>query len=100
VCIPKVPEHATYVEFLPSSITLSHEHTELEIPLDLYEMLMRIKDGYVATAGEMKAFFLNLLMFKKKMLTKPTDRLLLTATGYRFYEVTRTHDNRISFVTT
>jgi hypothetical protein len=59
-------------------------------------MLMRIRDGYVATAGEMRAFFLNLLMFKKQLMALPAKELLLTETDYQIYKLTRTPQNGVA----
>jgi hypothetical protein len=58
-------------------------------------MLMRIRDGYVATAGEMRAFFLNLLMFKKQLMALPAKELLLTETDYQIFKLTRTPQNGV-----
>lgn len=90
--LPLAGTQGSYVEFTPSSILLSQHDgaVTLEISLDLYEMLMRIRDGYVPTAGEMRAFFLNLLMFKKQLMSTPSDRLLLTETDYSLFELKRT----------
>ena len=92
------PTKAEYVEFLPASIRLRHHERNivLEISLDLYEMLMRIRDGYVPAAGEMRAFFLNLLMFKKQLMSMPSSRLLLTGGDYSLYQVSRTPTNGIA----
>lgn len=92
------PPKADFVEFLPASIQLRHyeRNIVLEISLDLYEMLMRIRDGYVPAAGEMRAFFLNLLMFKKQLMSIPSTRLLLTGGGYGLYQVSRTATNGIA----
>ena len=57
---------------------------------------MRIKDGYVPAAGEMRAFFLNLLMFKKQLMATPPERLLLTETDYQLFELKRTAENGVS----
>jgi hypothetical protein len=59
-------------------------------------MLMRIRDGYVPAAGEMRAFFLNLLMFKKQLMSMPSTRLLLTGGDYNLYQVSRTATNGIA----
>ena len=87
-----------FIEFLPASILLKHHdrNITLETSLDLYEMLMRIRDGYVPAAGEMRAFFLNLLMFKKQLMSMPSERLLLTETDYQLYQLKRTPQNGIA----
>lgn len=97
VLLPASTPQAAYVEFLPSAILFRHASTEvtLEVSLDLYEMLMRIRDGYVPTAGEMRAFFLNLLMFKKQLMALPAKELLLTETDYQIYKLTRTPENGV-----
>lgn len=92
---------AHYIEYLPASITFRHLPTgvSLEVSLDLYEMLMRIRDGYVPTAGEMRAFFLNLLMFKKQLMALPAKELLLTETDYQIYKLIRTPQNGVALST-
>lgn len=97
LALPKPGSQGQYVEFLPSSIILRHieRPIELEISLDLYEMLMRIRDGYVPAAGEMRTFFLNLLMFKKQLMASPSEQMLLTKDDYQLFKMTRTHNNSI-----
>jgi hypothetical protein len=56
---------------------------------------MRIREGYVPAAGEMKAFFLNLLMFKKQLMSSPSERLLLAESDYQLYQLRRTPQNGI-----
>jgi hypothetical protein len=88
---------AAYIEYLPSSIVFRHDprDIELEISLDLYEMLMRIREGYLPTAGEMRTFFLNLLMFKKQLMSIPSEELLLTETDYQVFKLKRTPQNGV-----
>ena len=90
-------QQARFVEFLPAILRLEYIGTDiaLEISLDLYETLMRIREGYVPAAGEMKAFFLNLLMFKKQLMSSPSERLLLAESDYRLYQLRRTPKNGI-----
>lgn len=95
--LPQAGSQGQYIEFLPSSIILQHVQRgiELEISLDLYEMLMRIRDGYVPAAGEMRTFFLNLLMFKKQLMATPSEQMLLTKDDYQLYNLTRTPTNGV-----
>ena len=92
------PIQAQFVEFLPAALQLIHKErgVRLEISLDLYEMLMRIRAGYVPAAGEMRTFFLNLLMFKKQLMSNPSSRLLITDNDYTLYEMTRTPNNEVA----
>jgi len=96
--LPKSGPPGMFIEFLPSYIVLRNVErpVELEISLDLYEMLMRIRDGYVPAAGEMRAFFLNLLMFKKQLMATPSERLLITDNDFRIYQLTRTNGNGVA----
>jgi hypothetical protein len=96
--LPDPGPQAQYIEYLPSSILFSHDPRKinLEISLDLYEMLMRIRDGYLPTAGEMRTFFLNLLMFKKQLMSTPSGELLLTETDYQIFKLTRTPQNGVA----
>jgi hypothetical protein len=96
--LPNPGPHARFIEFLPTSIILRHRvrNIALEISLDLYEMLMRIRDGYVPAASEMRAFFLNLLMFKKQLMATPSDHLILTETDYQHFQLSKTPDNGVS----
>jgi hypothetical protein len=95
--LPIAGSQQQFIEFLPSDIILHHVQNgiELEISLDLYEMLMRIHDGYVPAAGEMRTFFLNLLMFKKQLMATPSEQMLLTKDDYQLFKLTRTPNNGI-----
>lgn len=98
---PEPGPQARFIEYLPASVLFRHDPTgvELEVSLDLYEMLMRIRDGYVPTAGEMRAFFLNLLMFKKQLMATPAGELLLTENDYQIYRVKQTPHQGIAVST-
>lgn len=91
------PEQAEYIEFLPASIILKHSERpiSLEISLDLFEILMRIRDGYIPAAGEMRTFFLNLLMFKKQLMSTPSPQLLLSGDDFNTYQLSRTPENGV-----
>jgi len=95
--VEQANQQSRFVEFLPSILRLEYAGTDitLEINLDLYETLMRIREGYVPAAGEMKAFFLNLLMFKKQLMSSPSERLLLAEGDYQLYQLRRTPQNGI-----
>lgn len=96
--LPSAGAQAFYIEYLPTSILFQHElrQIDLEISLDLYEMLIRIREGYMPTAGEMRTFFLNLLMFKKQLMSLPSSELLLTETDYQIFKLTRTPQNGVT----
>ena len=78
-----------FLEHLPNCLYYRHtdKSAELEIPLDLFEILCRIHDGYVPTANEIRTFFLNLEMFKRRITTKRSDRIFLTEDDTNLFEI-------------
>ncbi|MBZ5565301.1 MAG: hypothetical protein LAP13_23130 [Acidobacteriia bacterium] len=91
-------KQADYLEFLPNCIFYRHHDKAayLEIPLDLFEILCRIHEGYVPTAGEIQTFFLNLDMFKRRLTCYPSERIFLTDDDTNLYEVRRTPDVKLA----
>jgi hypothetical protein len=94
VMLKDLGEQAEYLEFLPNCIFYRaiDKSAELEIPLDLFEVLCRIEEGYVPTASEIQTFFLNLDMFKRRLTCRPSDRIILTDDDASLYEIKRTPD--------
>jgi hypothetical protein len=89
VVVKDVGAQADYLEYLPNCIYYRHKDksAELEIPLDLFEILCRIHDGYVPTASEIRTFFLNLDMFKRRITTERSDRVFLTEDDTNLFEI-------------
>lgn len=89
IVVKDVGKQADYIEYLPNCIYYRHtdRSAELEIPLDLFEILCRIHDGYVPTASEIRTFFLNLEMFKRRVTTKHSDRIFLTEDDTNLFEL-------------
>jgi len=89
VAVKDVGAQADYIEHLPNCIYYRHKDktAELEIPLDLFEILCRIHDGYIPTASEIRTFFLNLEMFKRRVTTKRSDRIFLTEDDTNLFEI-------------
>src|SRR5205823_14225694 len=98
VTLKDIGEQAEYLEFLPNCIFYRaiDKSAELEIPLDLFEVLCRIQEGYVPTASEIQTFFLNLDMFKRRLTCRPSDRIILTDDDSNLYEVKRTPDLKLA----
>jgi len=67
----------------------------LTISLDLFEILMRIKEGYMPTSSEIKTFFLNLEMFKRRVTTKNSDSVFLTEDDTNLFKLERTAENKL-----
>ncbi|MEM2941637.1 MAG: hypothetical protein QW304_08845 [Thermoproteota archaeon] len=89
VIVKDAGAQAAYVEHLPNCLYYRHKDgsAELEVPLDLFEVLCRIRDGYIPTASEVRTFFLNLEMFKRRVTTKRSDRIFLTEDDTNLYEI-------------
>jgi hypothetical protein len=89
VVVKDLGAQADFVEYLPNSLYYRHvdKNAELEVPLDLFEILCRIHDGYVPTASEIRTFFLNLEMFKRQVTTKRSDRIFLTEDDTNLFEI-------------
>lgn len=89
VVVKDIDAQSDLIEFLPNSLFYRHtdKNAELEIPLDLFEILCRIHDGYVPTASEIRTFFLNLEMFKRRVTTKRSERIFLTEDDTHLFEI-------------
>lgn len=83
-----------YLECLSQALVLSYNLNQghkasLRINLDIYEMLMRLNDGYRPSIEELEGFYLSLTVFKNVLSAAPYQEVLLTETGHRFYEISR-----------
>jgi len=94
-------ESIRFVEHLSQFLTLSYRletsHiAELRIYLDMYEMLMRLHNGYRPNPEELQGFYLSLMIFKNVLTSAPYQDVLLTETGHEFYKVSRSSDGILS----
>jgi hypothetical protein len=89
VVVKDVGAQGDFLEHVPNCLYYrpADKSAELEIPLDLFEILCRIHDGYVPTASEIRTFFLNLEMFKRRVTTKRSDRVFLTEDDTNLFEI-------------
>jgi hypothetical protein len=89
VIVKDAGTQADFLEHMPNCLYYRHcdKSAELEIPLDLFEILCRIHDGYVPTASEIRTFFLNLEMFKRRVTAKQSDRIFLTEDDTNLFEI-------------
>ena len=86
-----------FLECLPQVLVLFYESGDghkasLRINLDIYEMLIRLNNGYRPSIEEQEGFYLSLAVFKNVLSAAPYQEVLLTETGYRFYEINRSDD--------
>ncbi|WP_338585924.1 protein kinase [Pseudomonas sp. MAG733B] len=93
---------ARFVEHLPAGLLLKFQgqgagaiSSELIINLDVFEMLMRLNEGYRPSVEEMQGFYLCLGVFKNSLNAQPYREILLTTTGHDFYRLARHDDGRV-----
>jgi len=61
----------------------------LRIRLDLFELLTRLRDGYLPGIAERQGLHLGLTIFKHELSAAPYQELLLTETGQELWRVLR-----------
>jgi serine/threonine protein kinase len=86
-----------YVEYVPDILRLVHRrHSSiaLDVDLDLYEMLMRIRNGFTPSKEERRGAWLNLRIFKDQLASIPSDSLLLGTDDRVFHRVERVAGER------
>jgi hypothetical protein len=76
---------ARFVEHLPTGLLLTFQgqgagaiSSELIINLDVFEMLVRLNEGYRPSVEEMQGFYLCLGVFKNSLNAQPYREILLT----------------------
>lgn len=91
-----------FVEHLPTGLVLRFVGqglgatcSELIINLDVFEMLLRLNEGYRPSVEEMQGFYLCLGVFKNSLNAQPYREILLTTSGHDFYRLARHDDGRI-----
>ncbi|QKX16917.1 protein kinase [Microbulbifer sp. YPW1] len=89
-----------FLESLPQALVLQYDsgdghRASLRINLDIYEMLMRLNNGYRPSIEEQEGFLLSLSVFKNLLASVPYKEVLLTRAGHRFYEIRREDDGRL-----
>ncbi len=94
-------ESTRFVEYLSQSLYLHYEtetghKAELRVNLDIYEMLMRLNNGYRPSPEELQGFYLSLMIFKNILASAPYQEVLLTETGHEFYTASRSKDGTLS----
>lgn len=97
VVLPDVGSQTDYIEYFPDHIIFRHtdKTAALEINIDLFEILMRIKEGYVPTSIEIRTFFLNLEMFKRRILAKRSTKVFLTEDDSNLYSFEKSASGKL-----
>ena len=86
--------NALYYRFVGAG-SVPAQPMELEIPIDLFEVLCRIREGYVPSTSEIRTFFLNLEMFKRRISSRRPDKIFLTEDDTTLFEISRAPSNNI-----
>jgi hypothetical protein len=83
-----------FIEHIPQALRLVYSpaagnEAELLVGLDIYEMLVRLNDGYRPSLEELQGYYLSLAVFKNVLGSAPYQEVLLTRTGHDFYRIRR-----------
>lgn len=83
-----------FLECLPQALVLVYDsgdghNVSLRINLDIYEMLIRLNNGYRPSIEEQKGFYLSLAVFKNVLSAAPYQEVLLTESGFEFFQIRR-----------
>ncbi|OFC36758.1 methylation-associated defense system protein kinase MAD6 [Acidithiobacillus caldus] len=83
-----------FLECLSQALVLLYDSGDghkasLRINLDIYEMLMRLNNGYRPSIEEREGFYLSLAVFKNVLSAAPYQEVLLTESGFEFFQIRR-----------
>lgn len=83
-----------FLECLSQALVLLYDpgdgqKANLRINLDIYEMLMRLNNGYRPSIEEQEGFYLSLAVFKNVLSAAPYQEVLLTDSGFEFFQIRR-----------
>ena len=89
-----------FLEHVPQAIILAYvspggQSSELAVNLDVYEMLMRLNHGYRPNLEEQQGYYLSLSVFKNILASAPYQEVLVTRTGYEFFQIRRDMNGRL-----
>ncbi len=104
--LPALPGQ-TYIEYAPDRLILAYQPpdvshgrangaAELVIPLDLFEFLLGLGEGFAPSADDLGGAFINLSMFKHALIHQPYRYLLLTRDDRDYYRVEQTEVGRVT----
>lgn len=83
-----------FLECLSQALVLFYESGDghkanLRINLDIFEMLMRLNNGYRPSIEEQEGFYLSLAVFKNVLSAAQYEEVLLTESGFEFFQIRR-----------
>jgi serine/threonine protein kinase len=94
LCTGQATAAHPFLEFLSQALVLIYDSGDghkasLRINLDIYEMLMRLNNGYRPSIEEQEGFYLSLAVFKNVLSAAPYQEVLLTESGFEFFQIRR-----------
>ncbi|MEW9531728.1 protein kinase [Microbispora sp. NPDC049125] len=89
-----------YVEGQPDGLVLTYHGAaghaaRLDIRLDLYELLHRLRGGYLPGIADQQGLYLGLTIFKNELAAAPYQEVLLAAGGRELHRISREPDGRL-----
>ncbi|MFE9043719.1 protein kinase [Streptomyces sp. NPDC007818] len=89
-----------YIEEAADSLTLDYRgplghRASLRIRLDTFELLDRLRGGYLPSLAEQQGLHLGLAIFKNALSSAPYQEVLLTTNGREPHRVRRENDGRL-----
>jgi hypothetical protein len=97
VTLSMIGDQNRYLEYYPNCLVLQlvDKTARLEISIDLFEILMRIREGYIPSPSEIRSFFLNLEMFKRRVVTTRSSSVFLTEDDSNLFKVERNSKHKL-----
>lgn len=94
LCTEQETASHPFLECLSQALVLLYDSGDghkasLRINLDIYEMLMRLNNGYRPSIEEQEGFYLSLAVFKNVLSAAPYQEVLLTESGFEFFQIRR-----------
>lgn len=88
---------ARFIEYQPQGLIFAYQiprgrRAELLLNLDVYDMLMRLNDGYRPSVEEIEGFYRTLAVFKNVLASAPYQDVMLTENGHEFFHLQRAED--------
>lgn len=83
------PMTSEFAEEIPDQFLFEHVSgaPSLVIGLDLFELLVRMADGYLPGADEHASMIQDLIEFKNQLLARPSQEVVLVEGGQRIHSI-------------
>jgi len=90
-CYIPQPADVRFIEYFPNTLHFEHRDGDaaLDIYLDLFEILMRFREGYLPGANEQAPFVIDLAQFKSRLLRRETQEIILLESGRKLHRITQ-----------